>query len=73
MNEYEAFKHGDVQSGNWDWAVGKPDNLGRGRHNMVICTINTTAAYMQGIDGEKVAEAFAKTMNEMVKAAGKKP
>ena len=57
----EAYKAGDVQSGNWTWAVGIP-NPG-GRHSQ-IATINLTACYRRGLDFERVAEVMAAALNK---------
>ncbi len=57
----EAYKAGDVQSGNWHWAVGIPDS--NGRHSQ-ISSINTTACWVHGLDDERMASIMADALNK---------
>lgn len=58
--QWEAYKHGDLQSGNWEWAVGTvADSLGRRRH---LCSINFYVA--PDHNPAQIAQVFADTMNK---------
>ena len=57
----EAYKAGDVQAGNWSWAVGFP--RANGRHSQ-IATINSTTCWNRGLVAERVATIMAAVLNE---------
>lgn len=53
--EWEAYKFGDLQSGNWAWAVGyKKSDI---QPHSQLCTVNIHAA--PNHDAEAVARLFA--------------
>ena len=52
-----AYKHGDVQRGNWSWAVGAATGL-EDRHLCVAGT-NFHGCRFAGYDSEQVANLFA--------------
>ncbi len=63
----EAYKAGDVESGNWTWAVGMPNE--NGRHSQ-IATINPFACWRTQLDPERLAMIMADALNaEMERAA----
>ena len=59
----EAYKLGDIQSGNWEWAVGYPDRMGRGRF-ICVAVINLHGTWRESLDAETVAKLFATALNE---------
>lgn len=63
MNIAQAYKAGDVESGNWAWAVGVRDDAGRMMH---VATINLHACHALGLDHETVAIALARGFTENV-------
>jgi hypothetical protein len=56
-----AYKHGDVQSGNWQWAVGAKASVGE--RPLCVATINFHGANAAGYDCEQLAAAIAKALN----------
>lgn len=60
MTGAQAYKAGDVESGNWSWAVGVLKN---GRM-MQVATVNIHACHALGMDHEIVAIALARGFTE---------
>lgn len=56
-----AYKNGDVQSGNWSWAVGVKNNI-RVRP-ICLATTNFYGANAAGHDCQDLAELFADAIN----------
>ena len=54
----EKYKHGDIASGNWQWAVGFPPPHEFAKHSH-ICSINSYALRRTQYDSEQVASLFA--------------
>jgi hypothetical protein len=61
-----AYKHGDLQSGNWTWAVGANANIGD--RPLCVATINFHGANAAGYDCEELANMFAKAVPAMTQA-----
>jgi hypothetical protein len=57
-----AFKHGDLQSGNWTWALGAENKLGPDRLPYHVADINFHGAKAAGWDHEELAEALANAL-----------
>ena len=56
-----AYKSGDVQCGDWHWAVGIQNH--NGRHSQ-IASINFTACWRRELDAERVAVIMAEALNK---------
>ncbi len=57
----EAYKAGDVESGNWNWAVGLPRF--KGSRPSQMATINSTACYAHKMDPERLAMIMADALS----------
>lgn len=53
-----AYKAGDIQSGNWSWAIGADSPHG-GKMPLCVATVNFHGAIAAGYDHEKLAPLFA--------------
>ncbi len=65
----EAYKAGHIESGNWTWAVGIPNENG---HHSLIATINSFACWTGGchLDPLRIATIMAYALNaEMEKTS----
>ncbi len=63
---YQAYKLGDVQGGNWNWAVGFPSPYNK--HGMIcLMTMNTINLFdpaFKGVaDAERLSHAIAAHLN----------
>ncbi len=56
----EAYRAGDLQSGDWHWSVGTPTEAGR---HIEIATINIFACAHHALDPQKVATIMAEALN----------
>ncbi len=59
---FEAYKMGDLQSGNWQWAVGYPSRSGYG-HRINVATINFHGIVTTRFGAEQTAKLLAAAMN----------
>ncbi len=57
----EAYKAGDVESGNWNWAVGLR-HFESSRPSQ-MATINTTACWAHKLDPERLAVIMADALS----------
>lgn len=62
MNKAVAYKSGDLDRGNWSWAVGVRKN----GLMMQVATVNIHACHALGLDHETVAIALARGFTENV-------
>jgi hypothetical protein len=56
-----AYKHGDVQSGNWTWAIGAKANIGE--RPLCVATLNFHGANAAGYDCEQLAKEIEQAIN----------
>ncbi len=56
----EAYKAGDIESGNWQWAIGIPNE--NGRHSQ-IAAINGHSCWAWGLEDHRLAVIMADALN----------
>lgn len=61
----EAYKLGNVQSGDWQWAVG----IKEGNGYICLALVNTVGTAAAGIDSGHLAELLAEACNHACQGA----
>lgn len=59
-----AHKHGDLQSGNWQWALAAEDNIGN--RPLIVATFNFYGAVAAGYDPEILSQQLADLINKEI-------